>query len=219
MLYYIDWDVSEVIIQGTPLRWYSLMFLAGFSIGFFMMKRFFTFEKAPIEWLDSLLMYMVLGTILGARLGHCLFYDWDYFSQHPLEILLPVKFEPTFRFTGFQGLASHGGALGIILSLWIWSRKISKRPLLWILDRMVVPTALTGAFIRFGNLMNSEIVGKETDAPWGFIFRRLGEDFPRHPVQLYESISYLLIFFLLFFVYWKTDAKNKLGRIFGMFFV
>jgi len=218
MLYYIDWNVNEVIIEGLPFRWYSLMFLAGFLIGYFMMIRFFVHEKAPIEWLDSLLMYMVLGTILGARLGHCIFYDWDYFSQHPLEILLPVKFEPTFRFTGFQGLASHGGAFGIIFALWLWSRKISKRPLLWVADRMVIPTALTGAFIRFGNLMNSEIVGKETEASWGFIFRRLGEDFARHPVQLYESVSYFFIFWLLFFMYWKTDAKDKLGRLFGTFF-
>lgn len=221
MSWVIDWDVSPEIIGGSgfSLRWYSLLFAAGFFIGYLIVKRMFQSEKAPLEWLDSLLLYIVLATIIGARLGHCLFYDWDYFSQHPLEIFLPVKFEPTFRFTGFQGLASHGGALGIILALWLWSRRVSKRPLLWILDRIVVPTALAGAFIRMGNLMNSEIVGKETDAPWGFVFKQLGEDFARHPVQLYESISYLVIFFLLFFLYWHTSIKNKLGRLFGLFLI
>ncbi|MEM0994119.1 MAG: prolipoprotein diacylglyceryl transferase [Bacteroidota bacterium] len=218
MIWYIDWNVNEVIVEGWPFRWYSMMFLAGFLIGYYIFKSFFKRENDPMEWLDSLLMYMVLATILGARLGHCIFYDWDYFSQHPLEILLPVKFDP-FRFTGFQGLASHGGAIGIIFALWMWSKRISKRPVLWVMDRMVIPTALTGTFIRMGNLLNSEIVGKETDVAWGFIFRKLGEDFPRHPVQLYESIAYFFIFWLLYFMYWKTDARNKLGRIFGMFFL
>ncbi len=221
MIWFIDWDVSPEIIGGAgfSLRWYSLLFAAGFFIGYLLVKRMFQSEKTPLEWLDSLLLYVVLATIIGARLGHCFFYDWEYFSQHPLEIILPVKFEPAFRFTGFQGLASHGGAIGIITALWLWSRKVSKRPLLWILDRVAVPTALAGAFIRMGNLMNSEIVGKETEASWGFIFRRLGEDFARHPVQLYESISYLIIFFLLFFLYWRTNTKARLGRLFGVFMI
>lgn len=218
MSWYIDWNVDGVVIEGLPFRWYSLMFLIGFTIGYFIFKRFFERENVPIEWLDSLLMYMVIATIFGARIGHCLFYDWDYYSQHPLEIILPVQFDP-FKFTGFRGLASHGGAIGIIFALWIWSRKFSKQSVLWILDRMVVPTAMVGGLIRLGNLFNSEIVGEPTDQPWGFIFRQLGEDFPRHPVQLYESISYFLIFGLLMWMYWKTEARLKLGRLFGMFFL
>lgn len=218
MNWYIDWNMDGVVIEGLPFRWYSVLFLIGYTLGYLVFKRFFVRENAPLEWLDSLLMYMVISTILGARLGHCIFYDWDYYSQHPLEMILPVQFDP-FQFTGFRGLASHGGAIGIVSALWLWSRRHSKLPVLWVMDRMVVATALTGAFIRLGNLFNSEIVGERTDVAWGFIFRQLGEDFPRHPVQLYESISYLLIFFFLHYLYWKTDARNQLGRLFGMFFL
>lgn len=219
----IEWNVNPEIvgIGGFSLRWYSLLFATGFILGYTIVKRMFEREQVPLEWLDSLLLYLIIGTILGARLGHCLFYDWDYFSQHPLEIFLPFKFggEEGFRFTGFQGLASHGGAIGVILMLWLFSRRVSKKPLLWIMDRIAVPTALAGCFIRLGNLMNSEIVGNETDAAFGFIFRQLGEDFARHPVQLYESVSYLLIFFVLMYMYWRTDAGQKLGRLTGFFFV
>jgi prolipoprotein diacylglyceryl transferase len=221
MFLFINWDVSPEIvgIGGFSLRWYSLLFMLGFVIGYFIMKQFFQREKAPLIWLDSLLMYMIIATIIGARLGHCLFYDWEYFSEHPLEIFLPVKFEPEFRFTGFQGLASHGGAIGIIIALWIWSKRISKLPLLWILDRMVIPTALGGAFIRLGNLMNSEITGKRTESNFGFIFKQLGEDFGRYPVQLYESVAYFAIFIFLMVLYWRTNLKDKLGRFFGVFLV
>jgi prolipoprotein diacylglyceryl transferase len=219
MAWFINWDVNPEIMQigNFSLRWYSLLFAAGFFIGYLIVKSFFKNEKAPLEWLDSLLIYIVVATILGARLGHCLFYDWAYFSQHPLEILLPVKFEPEFRFTGFQGLASHGGAIGIIIALWLWTRRISKVPVLWVMDRIVVPTALAGAFIRLGNLMNSEIIGKQTESSVGFVFKQLGEDFARHPVQLYESVSYFIIFILLYFLYWRTDMRNQLGRLFGIF--
>ncbi len=221
MIWFIDWNPSpEIISIGSfSLRWYSLCFVAGFGIGFFIMKSFFKRENIPYEWLDSLLMYLVLATIIGARLGHCLFYDWDYFSDHILEMFLPVKFEPEFQFTGFLGLASHGGALGILVAMWLFSKRISKKPMLWILDRVLVPTALACFFIRIGNLMNSEIVGSKTDASWGFIFRQLGEDFARHPVQLYEAIAYFGIFWVLYYMYWKTDARKHLGRLFGMFFV
>lgn len=221
MLWFIDWNPSPEIISigNFSLRWYSLFFVAGFSIGFFIMKSFFKRENIPYEWLDTLLMYLVLATIIGARLGHCLFYDWEYYSQHPLEMFLPFQFEPEFKFTGFLGLASHGGAIGILVAMWLFSRRVAKKPMLWVLDRVLVPTALTCSFIRLGNLMNSEIVGHETDVPWGFIFRQLNEGFARHPVQLYESIAYFGIFWVLYYMYWKTDAANKLGRIFGMFFV
>ncbi|MEM1325786.1 MAG: prolipoprotein diacylglyceryl transferase [Bacteroidota bacterium] len=218
MIAYIDWDVDPIIIDGLPFRWYSVMFLIGFTIGYFIFKRFAIREKFPIEWLDSLLMYMVIATIFGARLGHCIFYEWDYYSQHPLEMILPFKLNP-FEYTGFLGLASHGGAIGILIALWIWSRRHSRQSILWVLDRMLVPTALTCGFIRLGNLLNSGIVGEPTEQPWGFIFRRLGEDFARHPVQLYESMAYFLIFGVLFWMYWKTEARLKLGRLFGTFFL
>lgn len=211
MTAYIDWTVDP---QWGFLRWYSVFFAVGFIVGYFMMKRIFKREGANLEWLDTLLMYMVLATILGARLGHTLFYDWEYFSQHPLEIFLPVRFEPVFRFIGYQGLASHGGAIGIMVALWIFSKRVSKTHYLWILDRIAIPVTFAGIFIRLGNLMNHEIIGKPTDVPWAFKFE-LVDDIPRHPVQLYESLSYLLIFFFLYYLYWNTNKRKQLGYIFG----
>lgn len=243
ILAYITWTASPEIINLGPLtlRWYGLLFAAGFLAGLYIVKAMFKAENAPEEWLDRIFIYMVVGAVVGARLGHVFFYDWDYYSQHLTEIPMVWK----------GGLASHGGAIGIILALWIFSRFESKRSVLWVLDKVVVPTALAGCFIRLGNLMNSEIVGKPTDVAWGFKFPRnetnlwekcsacieragqgcvevaemasgkfcvaLSEVPVRHPVQLYESISYLLTFFLLYWVYWKTDAKNRLGRMFGLF--
>lgn len=215
MIAYIDWTVSP---QWGVLRWYSLCFALGFFIGYQIVKRMFQNENADLKWLDSLLTYIVIATVLGARLGHCLFYDWDYFSDHLLEIFLPVRFEPEFKFIGFQGLASHGGAIGILFALWLFSKRVSKTPYLWILDRIVIPTTLAGAFIRTGNLMNHEIVGKPADVPWAFKFN-LVDELPRHPVQIYEALSYLAIFFFLNYLYWKTNAKNKLGYIFGWFMI
>jgi prolipoprotein diacylglyceryl transferase len=168
----------------------------------------FLAENAPEEWLDKCFMYMVVGTVLGARLGHVFFYDWDYYSQHTGEILQIWK----------GGLASHGGVIGIITALWMFSRRVSKRSTLWIMDKVAVPTALAGCFIRLGNLMNSEILGLPSDAPWAFIFTRV-DDVPRHPVQLYESLTYLVSFVILYYVYWYTDKRHKLGYIFGLFFV
>lgn len=215
MLAYIDWTVSP---QWGFLRWYSVCFAVGFIVGYFIMKRIFKREGADLDWLDPLLMYLVLATILGARLGHCFFYDWAYFSQHPLEIILPVRFEPEFQFIGYRGLASHGGAIGILIALWLFSKRVSKTPYLWILDRIVIPIALTGTFIRLGNLMNHEIIGKPTDVPWAFKFE-LVDNIPRHPVQIYESLSYLAIFFFLRYLYWKTDKRKQLGYIFGWFMI
>lgn len=217
---FIDWTVNPEIVKigGFSLRWYSLCFGVGFIVGYFMMKKIFIREGANLEWLESLLMYMVIATVLGARLGHCFFYDWDYFSQHPLEIILPVRFEPEFHFTGFAGLASHGGAIGILIALWIFSRKVSKTPYLWILDRIVIPVSFAAIFIRLGNLMNHEIIGKPTDVPWAFKFE-LVDNIPRHPVQLYESVSYALIFFFLYYLYWKTEKRKRLGYIFGWFMI
>ncbi|MGH1437130.1 MAG: prolipoprotein diacylglyceryl transferase [Lewinella sp.] len=206
----IEWSISPEIAELGPLslRWYGLLFALGFLLGLFIVRRMFLAEKAPEEWLDKCFMYMVIGTVIGARLGHVFFYDWDYYSQHLGEIHQIWK----------GGLASHGGAMGIVIALWIFSRRISKKPLLWILDKVAVPTALAGCFIRLGNLMNSEILGKPSDGDLAFVFTRV-DDVPRHPAQLYESITYLIAFVILYYVYWNTDKRKKPGYILGLFFV
>lgn len=224
-LLFIDWNVSPELFQLGPisLRYYGLLFVLAFICGYKVEERMFKSEGISIAWLDKLFIYVAVATVIGARLGHCIFYDWAYFGQHPLEIILPVRFEPTFKFTGYQGLASHGAAIGIIAGLWYYSKKVSKKPVLWILDRVVLPIALAGFFIRMGNLMNSEIIGTVTDMPWGFRFMRAGDIpdpmTPRHPAQLYEAICYLAIFGILMYYYWKTDAKSKRGFLFGMFLI
>lgn len=210
----IHWDVSPEIVKLGPLtlRWYGLLFASGFLCGLYIVRRMFLEEKAPEEWLDKAFVYVVLGAVVGARLGHVFFYDWAYYSKNLVEIPMVWR----------GGLASHGGAIGIILALWIFSRRVTKKSILWILDKVVVPTALAGCFIRLGNLMNSEIYGKPADLAWAFTFVRtdsLNPAVPRHPVQLYESISYLISFFILFRVYWKTEKRKKPGYMFGLFLV
>lgn len=210
-LLFINWNVNPEVIDGwnTP-RWYGLLFALGFIIGYRIVLKMFKSEDIPEKWLDTLIIYMVVATIIGARLGHVFFYDWDYYSQHLSEIPQIWK----------GGLASHGGAIAIIIAAFIYSKKVSKKPVLWILDRIVVPIAIAGACIRLGNLMNHEIVGKPTDVPWAFIFERYTDDAvptPRHPAQLYEAFSYIIIFVLLYFMYWKTKAKEYSGLIFGVF--
>ena len=215
----ITWDPSIGLDLGFfVIRYYSLMFVIAFALGYQIIKRIFLDENIELEKVDRLLMYVVFATILGARLGHVFFYDWAYFSQHPEEILLPFKFQPTFKFTGFAGLASHGAAIGIITSLWYFSKYILKKPLLYLLDRVSLGIALAGFFIRLGNLMNSEIVGQPTHSNYGIIFKALGESFPRHPTQLYEAFGYLIVFCIVFYMFWRTKAKEKLGLIFGVFF-
>ena len=216
----IDWNPSPEIFKIGPLaiRYYSLMFIIAFMLGLYLMKKIFIKDKISLEKLDSLFIYVVIATLAGARIGHFLFYDPMFLIQKPLEVILPFKFSP-FQFTGFQGLASHGAAIGIIIAMYIFSKKVLKKPLLFILDRLTVPVAVGAAFVRLGNLMNSEIIGKPTNSDYGFVFRKLGEDFPRHPAQLYESVSYLVIFAILMFVYWRTTKKQKLGYMFGLFFV
>lgn len=216
----IDWNPAPEIfkIGSFALRYYSLMFVIAFMLGLHLMKKIFINDKIPIEKLDSLFIYVVIATLVGARLGHFLFYDPEFLFRKPLEVILPFRFSPKFEFTGFAGLASHGAAIGIITALYFYSKKVLKKPLLFILDRVSIPVAIAGVFIRIGNLMNSEIIGKPTNSDFGFVFKRLGEDFPRHPAQLYEAFCYLIIFGILMFVYWKTDKKQKLGYIFGLFF-
>lgn len=216
----IRWNPSEGLDLGIiTLHYYSLMFLIAFGLGWYIMKKIYDREGIDLEKLDSLFVYTVLATLIGARLGHVIFYDWDYFQNHLLEIFLPVKFEPEFEFTGFRGLASHGAAIGIIVAMFLYSKRVLKKPVLYILDRIVIPVASGAIFVRIGNFINSEIIGKPTNSDYGVIFEKLGEDFPRHPAQLYESASYLVIFLILWFIYWKTEKRKKLGYIFGLFLV
>ncbi|MFV0553468.1 MAG: prolipoprotein diacylglyceryl transferase [Mangrovibacterium sp.] len=208
---FIHWNVNPEIfhIGSLSVRWYGLMFALGFLIGYNIVERMLKREGDDVKWMDSLFMYMLIATIVGARLGHVFFYAWDYYKHNLGEILM----------VWHGGLASHGGTIGIFIALLFWSKKISKRPIYWILDRVVVPTALVAAMIRFGNLMNSEIYGIETSMPWGFIFERNHETVAKHPTQIYESLSYLFSFILLMFLYFKTEIRKREGFIFGLFFV
>lgn len=216
----IIWNVDPEITKlfGVfPLRYYSLLFAGGLMLGYVIVKRIYQKEGLSMEELDRLALYIFIATILGARLGHCLFYEPEYYLRHPLEMILPFSIQNgKFTFTGFQGLASHGGILGVFIAIWLWTRK-SKVNFLRILDMVSNGGALTGAFIRLGNLMNSEIIGLPTGGDWGFIFKRV-DDIPRHPAQLYESIAYFLIFILLFVLYRNDKIKRKQGFIFGLFF-
>ena len=217
---FINWDISPEIFNlgGISIRYYGLLFAVAFILGYKVEEKLFKSEGLRMAWLDKLWLYVAIATIVGARLGHCIFYDWAYYSQHPLEMILPVRVSPEFKFTGYQGLASHGAAIGIIAGLWYYSRKVSKKSIFWILDRAVIPIALAGFFIRTGNLMNSEIVGLPTNMPWGFRFMNSdlpNPELPRHPAQLYEAICYLFSFFVLMYLYWRTNVKKKMGFIFG----
>lgn len=247
------WNPSEGIDLGFfVIRYYSLMFVVAFGLGWYIMKKIFDRENEAIEKLDSLFIWTVLATLLGARLGHVFFYDWEYFSNHPSEILLPFKFSPTFEFTGFQGLASHGAAIAIVIAMYFFSKNVMKRPMLWVLDRVVIPVASGAIFVRLGNFFNSEIVGKITDFPLGIKFVRdqytareamqatnisnpneafhaistnpqfnsLLQQVPaKHPAQLYEAVGYVFVFAILFFLYWKTNVRERMGYLFGMFLV
>ncbi len=221
MLQYIVWDVKPTIfgIGNFQLRYYSLLFALGFIIGYLIVKRFFKRENIELKELDNLLIYIIVGALVGARLGHCLFYDWAYFSNHILEIFLPVQFSP-FRFTGFQGLASHGGAIGILITLALFIRKSKTiKNYFQLLDYVAIPTALAGGFIRLGNLMNSEIYGHQTDLPWGFIFVRNGDTWASHPTQIYEALAYFTIFVILLVLYNKNWQKKIHGMYIGLFLI
>ena len=247
------WNPTEGIDLGFfVIRYYSLMFVIAFGLGWYIMKKIFERENEPIEKLDSLFIWTVLSTLLGARLGHVFFYDWEHFRNAPEEILLPFKFEPHFEFTGFQGLASHGAAIAIIIAMYFFSKNVMKRPMLWMLDRVVIPVASGAIFVRLGNFFNSEIVGKKTDSALGIQFVRdrftpgdaitatklpnandayhaisnqpeyanLLQMVPaKHPAQLYEAFCYIFVFAVLFFLYWKTNVREKMGYLFGLFLV
>lgn len=215
----IHWNVDPVIINigSFGLRWYSLGFLVAFLLGYYIIERMFKQENVKEDYLGSLFLYIFLAILIGARLGHCLFYEPDYFltSEHWVEIVWPFQ---NGHYTGFQGLASHGAAIGILVGLWLYQRKYGLN-LWWFLDRLVVVVALGGAFVRLGNLFNSEIYGVETSLPWGFVFERNGETVPKHPTQLYESLSYFLIFGVSIWYYIRKKGQFKTGTIFGWWLV
>ncbi len=220
LMNFITWTAHPVLFSLGPvqIRWYSLMFIIGFWVGFKIEERMYKKESIPMKWLDSLFIYVFVGTIVGARLGHVFFYSWDYYSQHLDEILKVWE----------GGLASHGGAIGIIIAILILSKKIKMNPL-FLFDRLVVPVALVGALIRMGNLFNHEIYGHETTVSWGFRFiENIGQwqrgaepifTAPSHPTQIYEAIIYLCVFALLMYMYWMKNAQLRPGLIFGTFFL
>jgi prolipoprotein diacylglyceryl transferase len=217
----INWNPSPILFEIGPIaiRYYSLMFVIAFLLGIFVEKKLYKNDGVSEELVDSLFIYAAISILLGARLGDVFFYSWDYYKDHLVEILLPIKLNP-FRFTGFQGLASHGATIGMIVAMFIFQKKkLPQKSILWILDRVVLSIPIGGALVRIGNLMNSEIVGKYTGSDYGFIFQRLGETAPRHPAQLYEAISYVLLFFVLWYIYWKTDKRKKEGYLFGVFMI
>lgn len=247
------WNPSEGFEIGSfTVRFYSLMFVIAFGLGWYIMKYIFVRENESLEKLDSLFIYTVIATLIGARLGHVIFYQPELFREDPLSIFLPIRTKPSFEFTGFSGLASHGAAIAIILFMVYFSKKIMHKSLLWVLDRVVIPVASGAVFVRLGNFFNSEIVGHETTSSFGikFVqdfyskrqaventqianpkeaykaiaenpqFSNLLEAVPaKHPSQLYEAIFYIIVFLILFFMYWKTDARKKEGLIFGTFMV
>ena len=216
MLDYITWAANpDIISSPITVRWYGLKFAIGFIIGYEIVARIFKHEGAPERWLGILLIYVVIATIVGARLGHVFFYEWDVYSQNPIRIL--------YIWEG--GLASHGGTIAIIIAIILYSIFVTKRSPLWTFDRLVIAIALVGGLIRLGNLFNSEIFGTATTLPWGFMFVRsrewhmLYEGQAVHPTQIYEALCYFALFGLLMWMYWKKNAEERPGLIFGVFMI
>jgi phosphatidylglycerol:prolipoprotein diacylglycerol transferase len=224
----VNWAPSESLFEffGIGVRFYSLMFVIAFSYGYYLMKKIFKKEDIKIEYLDPILMYMVLSTLIGARLGHVFFYDWNYYQNHLLEILLPIReirgssmlfgTIEGYKFIGYRGLASHGAVIGILIGIALYQRQYKFRSWIWILDRLTIPATIGGAFVRLGNFYNSEIVGKFTNSSFGVVFQNNGERFPRHPAQLYEAFGYVILFFLLRSLY--NQNKTQKGFLLGVYF-
>ncbi len=225
----IVWDPSSEgikISDSFTIHYYSLMWILAFLIGYYLMKKIYQSENETQDNLDSLFIYSVLGLLLGARLGEVFFYSWDYFKDHLIEILLPIREDPNgsilgikgYKFYGFRGLASHGAAIGMIISMYLYNRKKLKRSVLWILDRIVIPVAIGAIFVRIGNFFNSEMIGKPTNSDFGIIFKQY-DDLARHPGQLYEAFGYIFVFLSLYFLYWKKGKGGQPGFLFGLFLV
>ncbi len=206
----VPWDVNPEIfrIGSFAVRWYGLLFASSFFFGYIIMNKIFINENLKEDVLERLTIYMAIGTIAGARIGHCLFYEPEYYLKNPAEILM----------IWHGGLASHGAAIGILTALWIFAKK-EKKDYSWILDRIVITVALSGFLIRMGNLMNSEIYGIETTVPWGFVFLRNHEVAPKHPTQIYEALAYLAIFFLLYKLYWTKKGEHLQGLLISLFLI
>ena len=216
----IEWAPNEKIFSLGPIaiHWYSMMFLLAFYIGFQILKKIYIQEKKNVALLDPFLVHMVLGTIIGARLGEVFFYNWEYFQNNLLEIFLPIKLNDSgVDFIGFRGLSSHGATVGIIISIFIYKIRYKYDSVLWIFDRLVIAVAIGGMFVRIGNFFNSEIVGKFTNSDFGVVFLNRGDSLPRHPAQLYEAFGYLILFILLVLIYNKSKLTLKKGFIFGFF--
>ncbi len=208
----IIWDANPEIFElfGVSLRWYSLFFALAFLGGYYMVKFYTKRAKVSDKVYDYWLVFTVAGAIIGARLGHCLFYEFDYYSHHPLEILKVWK----------GGMASHGGAIGLLISLWIFSKRY-KLNFTWILDKMAATFAIDAAYLRIGNLMNSEIFGYPTDLPWGFVFvnAKPAEVVPRHPTQLYEAICYFIVFLTIHFIDKRNNYKTPKGLLLSILLI
>lgn len=220
-LLYILWNPNLVAFHLGPMsiRWYSLCWLLGLASAYFIVKRLYKEQKIKPELFDPLFIYCFVGILIGARLGHCLFYEPDYFlssGKHIVEMILPIHFmaDGSWKFTGYEGLASHGGTIGLIIALWLYVRRTKVN--IWrVLDNVAIATPVTACFIRLGNLMNSEIIGKATDVPWAFIFERVDMT-PRHPGQLYEAIAYAIFFVIGWYFYRKNPQRVGTGFFFGL---
>ena len=220
-LSYILWnpDLVAFHIGSFSLRWYSLCWLLGLLAAYLIVRRLYKEQKIRPELFDPLFIYCFVGILIGSRLGHCLFYEPGYFLssfKHMVEMILPIRFlaDGSWRFTGYEGLASHGGTIGLIIALWLYVRRTKVN--LWrVLDNVAIATPVTACLIRLGNLMNSEIIGKVTDVPWAFVFERV-DMLPRHPGQLYEAVAYAAFFFIGWYFYRKRPERVGTGFFFGM---
>lgn len=219
MLATITWnpDPTAFSLFGFDVRWYSLCWILALLSGYLVMQRLYKDQRIDSQKFEPLFLYIFIGVLIGARLGHCLFYEPQYYLNHIPEMLLPIKQDVygNWHLTGYEGLASHGGVLGMICAIALYSRRY-KVNIMRVLDNMGVVAPLSAAFIRLGNLFNSEIVGNPTDLPWGFVFIHNGEDFPRHPAQLYEALCYTLLFVATLLIYKKLRNKTGKGFFFGL---
>jgi len=219
-LLFIHWNINPEIfrIGGIAVRYYTLLFLLAFAVSYWLLSGIYKAEGVDVKLLDRLAIYVFIGTLLGARLGHCLFYEFDYYKTKPWEIILPFHFKNgQFEFTGFQGLASHGGTIGILAAVWFYCKKYQVS-MLWVLDRLVIAVAIAACCVRMGNFLNSEIIGRPATVAWAVVFERV-DDVPRHPAQLYEAFCYGAIFLVLLFLYIRKMAFVKPGFLFGIFLI
>lgn len=218
LINYIHWNIDPEIINilGISLRYYGVLFVGGLILCIYILNWILKNENIPLGNLEKLAVYGMIGIFAGARLGHCIFYEPSYYFIHPLEIILPISFPPDggIKFIGYQGLASHGGVLGLLIGLYFYSRK-TKHPMIDAIDLIAVVAGLGFGFIRLGNFMNSEIIGIPTTKPWGVIFERI-DNLPRHPAQLYEAILYFIIFAIMMFLFKKKRDRLKNGFFFGL---